>query len=98
MAGADYRRCDVCGGKAFYDADLSYEQVHKVDGNWVYHPDEPYKTAGRLEEHDSTALGRLGDWAVICIDCAKTHKCVIVPLLPDNAVVSGAVGIQSTES
>ena len=28
MAAADYRLCDVCGGKAFYDADL-------------YYPDEP---------------------------------------------------------
>lgn len=25
MAGADYRSCDHCGGKAFYDADLDYE-------------------------------------------------------------------------
>jgi hypothetical protein len=24
MAGIDYRRCDVCGGKSFYDADLGY--------------------------------------------------------------------------
>ena len=25
MAGADYWRCDVCGGKAFYDAPLNYD-------------------------------------------------------------------------
>lgn len=30
----------------------------------------------------------VGDWAVICIDCAKTHKCVIVPLLPYKAEIS----------
>ena len=26
------------------------------------------------------ALDYLGDWAVLCIDCAKTHRCVIVPI------------------
>lgn len=25
MAMADYRRCDCCGAKAFYDADLRYD-------------------------------------------------------------------------
>lgn len=25
MAMSDYRQCDVCGGKAFYDAELDYE-------------------------------------------------------------------------
>jgi hypothetical protein len=25
MAGADYRRCDVCDAKAFYDARLNWE-------------------------------------------------------------------------
>ncbi len=27
MALADYRLCDVCGSKAFYDARLNYEQT-----------------------------------------------------------------------
>jgi hypothetical protein len=26
MAYADYRHCDVCGAKAFYDANLSYDE------------------------------------------------------------------------
>lgn len=25
MAGADYRSCDVCGAKTFYDANLNYD-------------------------------------------------------------------------
>jgi hypothetical protein len=25
MAAADYRHCDVCGCKAFYDANLNYD-------------------------------------------------------------------------
>ena len=53
MAMCDYRQCDVCGCKAFYDANLNYDdETGKPD--------------------------YVGDWAVICDDCAKTHKCVIV--------------------
>ena len=34
MAGVDYRRCDVCRGKAFYDADLNYDyDKTDKDGN-----------------------------------------------------------------
>ena len=25
MAAADYRHCDICGAKAFYDAELNYD-------------------------------------------------------------------------
>ena len=65
MAAADYRLCDVCGGKAFYDANLNNDfdapaEEHIRDSN--------YK------------LDYLGDWAVLCRDCAKTHKCVIEPI------------------
>lgn len=35
MALSDYRRCDVCDGKAFYDANLNYGVG-----------DTPYRTAG----------------------------------------------------
>lgn len=79
MAGADYRHCDKCGGKAFYDADLSYEYPRKVEGKMLT-PAEPFKTAGQLTQHDTVALGHLGDWAVLCTDCAKTHKCVVAPI------------------
>ena len=27
-------------------------------------------------------LQYLGDWAVICRDCAKTHKTIVVPIEP----------------
>jgi hypothetical protein len=78
MAAADYRLCDVCGEKAFYDANLQYDDVG--DGT-------PYRVAG-AEQYDTPEacqrwglrLGYLGDWAVICDECAKTHKCVIVPI------------------
>jgi len=56
MALADYRLCDLCDGKVFYDANLNYT---------------PTK--------EGYTLDHLGDWAVICLDCAKTHKCVVVP-------------------
>lgn len=61
MAKGDYRCCDVCDGKVFYDANLNYESS----------PEPPFFT-----------LDYLGDWVVICTDCAKTHQCVIVPRSP----------------
>ena len=68
MAYADYRLCDICGGKAFYDANLNYEfGTHK----------EPIPVE-ELVENTNYGIDRLGDWAVICLDCANTHKCVIV--------------------
>ena len=59
MAGADYRRCDICSGKTFYDANLNYQE-----------PDEDHKHKWWLHG--------VGDWAVICPECAKTYECVIV--------------------
>lgn len=51
MASGDYRSCDICGCKTFYDANLSYD----------------------FDEYPETGL-RLGDWKVICVECAKTHE------------------------
>ena len=65
MAGADYRSCDICGSKTFYDADLQYD---KVDAS---HP------AVRGEGYN---LGYLGDWKVICHKCAETNEVVIQPI------------------
>lgn len=55
MAAADYRWCDVCECKTFYDANLSYD----------------------FDEYPKHGL-RLGDWKVLCVECAKTHKIEIV--------------------
>lgn len=75
MAGADYRSCDLCGmGKVFYDAGLNYEPMSSEQeslGN------VPFKEVG---EPACYTLERLGDWAVLCKNCAKTHKCVIVEI------------------
>ena len=79
MAFSDYRLCDVCEGKAFYDANLNYEWPDKDGkGSW----------GQKIEKEDlvrggNHALDYLGDWAVLCTDCAKTHKVVIVPLQQD---------------
>lgn len=83
MALADYRLCDVCGNKAFYDSNLSYEQ-----GPDEYSTTKPYRVAGEDQypgtpeytEKYGMRLGYLGDWAVLCEDCAKTHKTQIVPI------------------
>ena len=67
MAMADYRLCDICGSKAFYDANLNYEF-----GNRQHPIPEDEKV-----RDSSHKLDYLGDWAVLCRDCAKTHRCVI---------------------
>ena len=89
MASGDYRSCDVCGGKAFYDANLNYETGDKIDGKWVY-PEAPYRVAGEDQGQCAPALDYVGDWAVICKECAKTHRTEILPILPDNVELTGA--------
>jgi hypothetical protein len=81
MAGGDYRSCDVCGGKTFYDAGLDYTYGQTEWGG------VPFRVAGKPQydkpefvKSSGLALPHIGDWAVICTDCAKTHKCIVVPL------------------
>lgn len=67
MAYADYRLCDVCGEKTFYDAKLSYQE-----------PDS---------EHREWWLHGLGDWGVICADCAQGHE-IVIRAKPDAARIA----------
>lgn len=78
MAMSDYRLCDHCGGKAFYDSNLNYESSVKVGDKWVY-PANAFRINGEVEPY-GLALDRLGDWAVICSECSKSFKCVVVPM------------------
>lgn len=90
MALADYRLCDVCEGKAFYDANLNYDIGRRgPDGKWVK-PENAFRMAGQ-ESAGNPSLDYLGDWAVLCADCAKTHKCVILPLSPASIAPTGEV-------
>ena len=73
MALSDYRLCDICDRKAFYDARLNYE--FKVD--------DATRVAGEIVR-GGYSLEYLGDWTVLCKDCAKTHKAVIVPIGEKN--------------
>jgi hypothetical protein len=76
MALADYRLCDVCGGKAFYDAHLNYEfREQQPDKSWVY--PEPTKTHGTSTFGDPK-LDYVGDWAVICRDCSKNYRTAVL--------------------
>lgn len=50
MAKCDYRLCDLCNSKVFYDAEVDYDAYEE----------------------------QLGDWAVICSDCARDHRVMIV--------------------
>jgi hypothetical protein len=61
MAMCDYRLCDVCGGKAFYDVDIR-------DTRYIatYDPSEGVDPVGL---------------AVLCSECNKTHKAIVVPRL-----------------
>jgi hypothetical protein len=63
MASADYYLCDTCGGKTFYDAALSYREHGEPNEN--------------PETHHQWPDGNVGDMAVICRECAKTHSIVI---------------------
>ena len=82
MAAIDYRKCDVCGCKTFYDANLNYDSNFDEDGKETgkVKDEEIFKINGKsqVDSHDPLQLDYLGDWAVICITCAKTHKTVIV--------------------
>jgi len=63
MALADYRLCDVCGRKVFYDANLNYDFE-------------------QCDENGEPKLDYLGDWAVICDECAKDYECVVTKKEP----------------
>jgi hypothetical protein len=67
MAMADYRLCDKCGHNAFYDSNLNYEFGDRQ---------HPIPEDEKIRDSD-WKLDYLGDWAVLCRDCAKTHRCVI---------------------
>lgn len=82
MALADYKLCDMCGCKAFYDVGLNYDQG-------ATEISIPYKTAGMPQSNSEemnnkygTTLERVGDWVVLCRDCAMTHRTKIVPIEP----------------
>jgi hypothetical protein len=62
MALGDYCLCEVCGGKSFYDARLEFDDVVVIDkdGNKEF----------------LCLPVRCGDYAGLCVECAKTHKLV----------------------
>lgn len=35
MAAADYKLCDVCNGKSFYDANVDYEEPEPPKYEWL---------------------------------------------------------------
>jgi hypothetical protein len=95
MALSDYRLCDVCGSKAFYDSELSYE-----DGPPQYRDTKPYRVAGEpqmddeaLSEKYGMRLGYLGDWAVICEDCAPRFRTLIEPIPADGEAEYASWGV-----
>ena len=69
MASCDYKLCDICNSKVFYDADLNYET-----------PTDVYLPFKEVGEKAFYTLDNLGDWAVLCLKCSKTHKTAIIPI------------------
>ena len=76
MAATDYRLCDRCACKAFYDANLNYEVGREPGAHQAGQP-VYYK------------LQNLGDWAVLCTACAKSFEAVIVPRAGRRALTEG---------
>ena len=72
MALADYKLCDKCGQKAFYDSNLNYDFGTRNDPI----PKE------EMIRGEHVRLDYLGDWSVICRRCAEKYVCVIVDKQP----------------
>lgn len=70
MAGIDYYRCDMCGCKCFYDANLAWEDV-PLGGTEV-------------RDIEDTSLENCGDIKALCIVCSKTHIIKIEKLSEEN--------------
>jgi hypothetical protein len=61
MAASDYHLCAVCGGKAFYDANIE-------DSRYIASYDPTIKNSW-----DNSPVEPIGI-AVLCSDCNKTHE------------------------
>lgn len=87
MAMMDYRLCDVCGSKAFYDANLNYADTPSPYFHQVPFRENGAEQPGTPEERMAHALRLdfLGDWSVICANCAKTHKCAVIAIQQERA-------------
>lgn len=71
MAGCDYYLCDICGCETFYDVELyGYRGPENMNPN-----------TGHLWPD-----GNVGDMAVICKECAKTHRIEIKPIVEHGEI------------
>jgi hypothetical protein len=77
MAKSDHRLCDVCGRETFYDCHLNYGTRPRGEKGPATSENDP------LDYH---TLDCLGNWAVLCTNCAKTHRAIIVPRDPAEAL------------
>lgn len=66
MALVDYRLCDVCDGKVFYDSNLNYE-----------FQETEYVVFNEIDKKRGFKLDYLGAWVVICDTCSETHEIVL---------------------
>ena len=78
MALADYKTCDLCGEKAFYDVNLGYQTEGEYRTQPFLEVGEPQFKDFDMHSKYGVSLGYLGDWAVLCDECSKTHRVAIV--------------------
>lgn len=62
MAAADYRLCDRCNEKVFYDANLNYQ-----------FEEDDWTTFDEIDKKRGYRLDYLGDWLCLCKDCSERY-------------------------
>ena len=67
MAGADYRLCDICDRKTFYNANLNYEFER-----------DSWKPFEGIDKRRGWKLDNLGDWICLCKECSEKYKVVVM--------------------
>lgn len=81
MARVDYRCCDVCGIQTIYDANLHWNRNNTNDCIYTYNNRSRHRRLVKENNKPTNlTLGHLGNWAVLCLDCAKKYEFKIVPI------------------
>jgi len=81
LASADYKLCDICSCKTFYDANVDYEGA-ELCGDMKC----PRKHSGdfHIDEQGCPLPLGVGDWKVICFECSKTNRVIIEKIETKN--------------
>ena len=78
---SDHKPCDRCGKWTLWEGTLLDQYEFSRDRQPS--DDPPYRVAGEEQTGDSGdrfCIDGVGDWAMLCPACAKTHRTMIVPI------------------